>query len=134
MESLTREQVTDWVSGYERAWRSPGTSALGELFAEEASYRMSPYEEAVSGLEAIGRLWEAEREGPDEVFSMASEIVAVEGDTAVVRVEVVYDDPAEREFRDLWLIRFGDDGRCLAFEEWPFWPGRGHSASAGPPG
>jgi hypothetical protein len=29
--------------------------------------------------------------------------------------------PAER-WRDLWVIRFDDDGRCVAFEEWPFAP------------
>jgi hypothetical protein len=53
---------------------------------------------------------------------MASEIVAVDGDTAVVRVEVRYQAPTAREFRDLWVIRFGDDGRCRWFEEWPFAP------------
>jgi len=41
----------------------------------------------------MAALWDAEREGPDEVFKLTSEIVAVEGDTGVVRVEVVYGDP-----------------------------------------
>ena len=27
-----------------------------------------------------------------------------------------------REYRDLWVMRRGDDGRCSWFEEWPFWP------------
>jgi hypothetical protein len=51
------------------------------------------------------------------------DIVAVDGDTAVVRVDVRYDQPSG-EFRDLWLIRFGADGRCIAFEEWPYAPGQ----------
>ena len=25
-------------------------------------------------------------------------------------------------WRDLWVIRFDDDGRCVAFEGWPFAP------------
>jgi hypothetical protein len=70
-------------------------------------------------------LWEAEREGPEEVFRLSSEVVAVEGDTAVVRVRVEYGEPVEQEFRDLWVMRFAPDGRCAAFEEWPFWPGKG---------
>ncbi len=67
-------------------------------------------------------MWEAEREGPDEVFRMTSEVVAADGDTAVVRVEVGYGDPVRQEYRDLWIVRFAGDGRCASFEEWPFWP------------
>jgi hypothetical protein len=39
-------------------------------------------------------------------------IVAVDGSTAVVRAEVRYGDPVHQEFRDLWIMRLGDDGRC----------------------
>jgi hypothetical protein len=113
--------IEDWMERYVRAWRTAGTEPLGKLFTEDATYRMSPYEEPLVGLPAIADMWEAEREGPDEVFSMTSEIVAVDGETAVVRVEVAYSD---REYRDLWLIRFAEDGRAKAFEEWPYWPGQ----------
>jgi hypothetical protein len=78
----------------------------------------------VTGLPAIGEMWEREREGPDEPFTMTSEIVAVDGDTAVARLEVRYHRPTEHEFRDLWVMRFAADGRCRAFEEWPYAPGR----------
>jgi len=113
--------IEDWIAGYERAWRTAGTEPLRKLFSEDATYWMSPYEEPLVGLERIGEMWESEREGPDEAFSMASEIVAVDGDVAVVRVDVRYSD---REYRDLWLIRFADDGRAASFEEWPYWPGQ----------
>ncbi len=117
--------VEGWVGGYERAWRSAGTGALRELFSEDATYRMSPYEEPATGLGAIAELWEREREGPDEPFEMRHEIVAVDGDTAVVRVEVQYGGPERLQYRDLWIVRFAADGRCREFEEWPFWPERG---------
>lgn len=119
---MGRDGVADWVAAYERAWRSAGTGALAGLFTPEATYLQGPYDESVSGLPAIARMWEAERAGPAEVFRMTSEVVAVDGDTAVVRVEVGYGDPVQEEFRDLWVIRFAADGRCAAFEEWPFAP------------
>jgi ketosteroid isomerase-like protein len=124
----TRKQVGDWLAGYERAWRTDGTAQLRELFSENAVYRMSPYEDPIEGLAAIERMWEAEREGPNEVFSMTSEVIAVDGGTAVVRVEVSYGDPVTQEYRDLWLIEFAADGRCASFEEWPFFPGQPYSA------
>jgi ketosteroid isomerase-like protein len=96
---------------------------LGDLFAPRASYSQGPYREPVVGLPAIRRMWEAERDGPDEQFEMTSELIAIEGDTAVARIEVVYGRrPADQQYRDLWIMAFDPDGRCRSFEEWPFAP------------
>jgi ketosteroid isomerase-like protein len=96
---------------------------LAAIFTDDASYVQSPYQAPVVGLGAIRRMWDEEREGPDEVFTITTEIVAVDGPTAVVRAEVRYGDPVRQEFRDLWVMRLDDDGRCRWFEEWPYWPG-----------
>jgi ketosteroid isomerase-like protein len=125
---VTAEQVLEWVDAYEQAWRAPGTSALAGLFTDDATYRQAPYEEPVAGLPAIARMWEAERDGPDEMFRMQREVVAAGGGTAVVRVEVRYGEPVRQEYRDLWVIRFAPDGRCSSFEEWPFAPQQPRSA------
>jgi hypothetical protein len=117
-------EVDGWVAAYERAWRAPGTDRLAELFTATAIYSQGPYDEPVTGLAAIARMWEAEREGPDEVFSLTSSLVAVDDGTAVVRVLVHYGDPVSQEYRDLWVVSFANDGRCSSFEEWPFWPGQ----------
>lgn len=121
---MSHVEASAWVSAYERAWRAAGTEQLRDLFTEEASYRMSPYEEPVIGLAEIGELWERERQGPDEKFEMTHEIVAVEEDTAVIRVEVHYGGADRLQYRDLWIVRVAPDGRCREFEEWPFWPGQ----------
>jgi hypothetical protein len=119
---VTREQLSDWLAGYERAWRSPGTDALAELFTEEATYSTAPYEKPHGGLDAIREMWEGERLGPDEEFEMTSEIVAIEDDTGVARIEVHYGAPKDKEYRDLWIVRVDETGLCSHFEEWPFWP------------
>lgn len=126
---MDRERVADWVRAYERAWRTPGTHLLSTLFGADATYRHSPYADPIAGLPAIEEMWEAEREGPDEPFQLTTEVVAVDGAIGVVRAEVRYGDPVKQEYRDLWLIRFDTDGRCVAFEEWPFWPNQPWSAS-----
>jgi len=123
-----RATVRRWLAAYEAAWRAPGTDRLADIFTEDASYRQSPYTDPVVGLAAIGQMWDTEREGPDEVFCLAADIVAVDGPTAVVRVEVGYGDPVRQEYRDLWLLRLGNDGRCRWFEEWPYWPGQSRAA------
>lgn len=122
--TVKRDSTNAWVAAYEQAWRTAGTGELQNLFTEDATYRMSPYAEPAVGLGRIGELWERERQGHDEEFEMTYEIVAVEADTAVVRVEVQYGPPDRSQYRDLWVVRFAADGRCCEFEEWPFWPGR----------
>ncbi|WP_203714932.1 nuclear transport factor 2 family protein [Asanoa siamensis] len=117
-----RNRVADWVDAYENLWRTPGTDGLNQIFTDDARYWRGPYEEPVVGLPAIAAMWEAERDSAGEPFTMTSEIVAVDGDTAVVRLEVRYAEPEPHEYRDLWVIRFGPDGRSREFEEWPFSP------------
>jgi hypothetical protein len=119
---LDHVQLTDWIAGYERAWRASGTEALAELFSEDASYSTAPYESTHRGLDAIREMWDAERLGPGEEFEMTSKVVAIEGSTGVARIEVHYREPKNKEYRDLWIVTLDDDGRCINFEEWPFWP------------
>jgi hypothetical protein len=119
---LDRGQLAEWIAAYERAWRSEGTDAVNELFSKEASYSTGPFEKPHLGLDAIKEMWEAERASHKEIFTMHSEIVAVEADTGVVRVAVHYEDPHQQEYRDLWIVRLDEAGRCVHFEEWTFWP------------
>ncbi|HMO00762.1 MAG TPA: nuclear transport factor 2 family protein [Miltoncostaeaceae bacterium] len=90
---------------------------------DDATYLVHPYAQPVAGRDAILRLWDEERE-PGEEFTMAWEVVAVDGDTGVARIEVRYLAPEQAGFRDLWIVRLAPDGRCRHFEEWPFAPGR----------
>lgn len=125
---MQREDLARWIEDYERAWRTPGTALLEQLFASDATYTAAPFESAIQGRDAIASFWEAEREGPDESFSMAWEPVTVENNVGVARVEVRYASPATRIYRDLWIVTLNEDGLCTAFEEWPFFPGQPRAA------
>jgi ketosteroid isomerase-like protein len=118
---MERAALTRWIEEYERAWRTEGTEALTSLFTEDATYRTAPFEQPFRGLTAIAEMWEEGREGPDEVFSLDTDVIAVDGDTGVIRVEVSYGDPVGQTYRDIWIVELRD-GLCRAFEEWPFWP------------
>lgn len=122
-----KSTVDAWIRAYERAWRTAGTDQLDQLFTTDATYQQSPFQEPHRGLDAIRVMWDAERSGPDEAFEMDFDIVAVEDPRAVVRLEVRYGGPRPQRFRDLWIVEFAPDGRCRAFEEWPFSPKRSAS-------
>lgn len=118
---VNRDHVKDWIARYERAWREGDLDAVEDLFSEQARYRPSPYEEPKVGHAAIKAFW---LEDEDAVFTMSASLVAVDGLVAVARVEVRYGDPVTQEYRDLWVLHFGDDGRVDDFEEWAYWPGK----------
>lgn len=118
--------VMEWVAGYERAWREADLDAVARLYTEDARYRRSPYEPPEVGHAAIQAIW-----ADDELtFTVDAQPVAVEGDTAVVRLHVRYGDPITQEYRDLWVLQFAADGRVADFEEWPYWPERSYTAPA----
>ena len=99
-----REIAMDWVARYEAAWRTPGTALLTGLFTEDATYHPAPFADPIEGLDNIAAMWEAERSGPDEAFTMAAEPVAAGDGRAVMRVEVRYGPPTQAHYRDLWVL------------------------------
>ncbi len=117
---VERQAVVEWIAAYQHAWRTAGTATLADVFAADVTYRPSPWAEPRVGLDELRRFWESERESAHESFRLTSDLVAIDGAIAVVRIEVHYGD-GER-WRDLWIVSFDDDGRCRAFEEWPFSP------------
>ncbi|MBF6241765.1 nuclear transport factor 2 family protein [Nocardia otitidiscaviarum] len=130
---MDRAAVQQWIEGYESAWRTPGTAAVRELFADAAEYYVSPWATPITGHAAIADFWEAGRDGPDEPFTMTAELIAVDGDTAVARVVVEYLRDTPASWRDLWVLRFDPSGRCVRFEEWPFAPDQPDGQDHPPP-
>jgi ketosteroid isomerase-like protein len=123
---MNGNDVMTWVAAYERAWRHADLDALGTLFTHDATYSPAPYDETMRGLDAIRDFW---LDDEDDTFTVDTSLVAADDRHAVVRLEVSYGDPIRQEYRDLWVLHFAPDGRVDAFEEWPFWPGKGAEPS-----
>ncbi len=118
---MSRDEVMPWVRTYEERRRAEDRSAVEQLFTPDARYLRSPYAAPLEGHAAIGDFW-VDHEEDGAVFTMTAEPVAVEGRDAVVRVLVRYGEPVTQEYRDLWVLRFAEDGRVEHFEEWAYWP------------
>ena len=123
---MNSDEVMAWYSGYERSWRDRDMDGVERLFTENAHYRVSPYAVSEVGHDAIKAIW-PEDEGT--TFTAAAAPVAIDGDRAILRVDVVYRAPRHQEYADLWVLRFAADGRVEDFEEWPYWPGKPYTAA-----
>jgi ketosteroid isomerase-like protein len=123
--AMERQAVERWVAEYERAWRDEDVDAVAALFTDGAAYRVSPYEPSAVGHDAIRALW---LDDAGRTFAMQADVIAVDDDVAVVRVDVRYATPTVQEYRDVWLLRFAADGRVADYEEWAYWPGKSYVA------
>jgi hypothetical protein len=119
---LTKEMVAMWLRSYVRAWETYEPDVIGALFTEDATYAYHPLEEPVRGRLAIVASW-LEARDPPGTYDGGYEPIAIEGDLAVANGRSRYFTDASkaelaREYDNLFLIRFDDQGRCRSFREW----------------
>jgi ketosteroid isomerase-like protein len=108
-----------WLDDYVAAWRSYDRDAIAALFVADAEYRYHPWDEPVVGRDAIVESW---LEEPDEEGSWSAEYrpwVVAGGDAVAVGVSRYLGSggAVEREYHNVFLCRFGEDGRCREFTE-----------------
>ena len=118
---MDRTAFAAWLYRYIDAWRLNDPVAIGDLFSLDVRYAFDPFEEAVVGRAAVVASWVA---NPDEPGSWEAdyEVLAIDGDTHVAhgRTRYLTDDRTgvDREFANIFVCRFDDEGRCRDFTEW----------------
>jgi uncharacterized protein (TIGR02246 family) len=111
------ENLTRWMDGYVRAWNTNDPADIGALFTDAATYRTEPYAQPWVGRQAIVEHWLAIKDEPGQT-SFEWHRVAVADDVAVIEGRTRYHVDPPRTYRNLWVIRLDDEGRCVEFTEW----------------
>jgi hypothetical protein len=118
---VDRDVVARWLDGYRKAWDSNDPGDIGALFPADGEYRFEPWEEPARGREAIVAAWLDRADAPGD-HRFDGEVLAVDGDLAIVQGRTEYDDG--RRYENLWVIRFAADGTARSFTEWYMAPPR----------
>ena len=120
---MDRQGFQRWLDDYIDAWKSYDEAAIGALFSEDATYRYHPWDEAadmVVGRAAIVAGWLEERDDPDS-WTAEYRPWAIDEDRAVAvgvsRYLGANGDTVEREYHNVFLCRFDDEGCCREFTE-----------------
>jgi hypothetical protein len=103
-----------FLDRYLRAWESNDREDIAALFADDAVYRPTPFDDGVRGREAIVADWLARRDEPG-TWTFESEVECASRTLGVVRCRIGY--PAT-EYRTVWIVRFDRAGRATEFTEW----------------
>ena len=118
---MDRDGFRAWLQRYVDAWRLNDATAIGDLFSPDVRYAYGPFDEALAGRGAVVDSWLA---SPDEPGSWQADydVLAIDDDVFVAhgRTRYLTDDRAaiDREFANVFVCRFDDDGRCREFTEW----------------
>ena len=118
---LTMARLQQWLDAYVEAWRLNQPEAIGRLFSDDAVYAFDPFDEGpVRGRDAIVSAWLEKPDDPDS-WECRYTALAVMGDLGIGRGWTRYrgsGEQPEREYRNLFVMRFDDQDRCREFTEW----------------
>jgi len=126
---VDRADAQTWLDRYVAAWLSYDAMDIAALFAEDVSYRYHPYDEPITGREAVVGSWLGEgdlngastRDAPG-TYAAQYEPVAVDGDVVVATGISSYrerpEGPVVRTYHNCFVMRFDSDGNCREFTEY----------------
>ena len=110
-----------WLDRYVDAWRLGDPLAIGDLFSPESDTPSTRSRKPSSGAPRVVASWLTDPDVPGS-WQADYEVLAIDGDTYVAhgRTRYLTDDRSaiDREFANVFVCRFDDEGRCREFTEW----------------
>ena len=110
--------VERWLERYRRAWEEADAEPLAELFDEAATYRSHIFRDQHEGIDAISAYWRRATETQSDTEVRFGRPVVEGRRVAVEWWTTMVDDGDEITLPGCLLLRFGDDGRCVALREY----------------
>ncbi len=119
------DAIQRWLTAYEHAWQTYDPGEIGALFTADAEYRWHPWDEGddvARGRKAIVAAWLASRDRPGTYHGDYRPLLMQNETVIAVGTSRYYTDDTrgtlDREYHNLWVLRFAGDGRCSSFTEW----------------
>lgn len=120
MKTLTPERFHRWLADYGRASRENDPQASASLFSENARYYENPFDDPITGRDAIRKYWEG---GAQRLKDKEStfEILSVRDNLGMARwwSKFTVIESGKRLALDcIFLVEFGENNECTEFREW----------------
>jgi len=110
------ERLDTWMDAYVLAWSTNESENIAGLFTDDAVYDPQTAEGEWDGVSEIVARWQEIDDNEDNWDFEWQPLVDSE-EVAVITGRTRYLDPPT-SYRNLFVIRFADDGRCYDFTEW----------------
>lgn len=110
------ERLDTWMDGYVLAWSTNDPERIAELFTDDAVYDPQTADGEWTGVDEIVKHWQ-EIDDDEENWDFEWRPLVETDELAVITARTRYFEPP-MSYRNLWVIRFAEDGRCYDFTEW----------------
>jgi ketosteroid isomerase-like protein len=127
---VEKADVDRWLELYVEAWKSYDRELIARLFNDDIVYRYHPYDDPISGRDAVLNSWLGEGDYSDDAwardepgtYDASYRAVVVNGDAAVATGSSTYltapGGEVKMVFDNCFIMRFDESGRCREFTEW----------------
>jgi SnoaL-like domain len=117
---MDRESFNSWLGAYGKAWTGRNAEAAASLYADDATYQVTPFDEPLRGRAAIREYWDGVAK-TEEGIQFGYEILAVTAEHGIARwwASFVRVPPGLATKLDgIFLISLDGTGRCQSLREW----------------
>ena len=121
---MIEQDVQNWLNEYGRAWVDGDPDRVVTLFSNTATYRETPFDEPMRGRREIREYWQHGAADAQENVEFASQVWAVDNDTAIAGWQASFTRKASGVRVELngtfRLVFSGEQGalQCTVLEEW----------------
>ena len=109
-----------WLDAYGQAWESRNPEAASALFAENGTYRVTPFLDPICGRKAIFDYW-SEVARTEENIKFVYEILVANAELNIARWSasfVIVPSELQTQLDGIFLISLDEEGRCKSLQEW----------------
>lgn len=117
---MDRESFTRWLDAYGRAWMSRDAQAAAALYADNATYQVTPFDEPLRGCAAIHEYWVGVAKTQENI-QFDFEVLAISAEQGIARwrASLIRVPPGLNTRLDgIFVIVLDTDGRCRSLREW----------------
>lgn len=117
---LTKAALAKWLDAYGDAWETRDADAAAQIFAEDATYRVTPYEEPHVGRDGVRSYWAGVTENQRNV-QFEYQTLSVSGNSGIAHWSASFDvapDGTKIELDGIFVLEFAADGKCRRLREW----------------
>jgi len=121
---MTEQDVQNWLDEYGRAWINGDPDHVVTLFADNTTYRETPFDDPMRGRGEIREYWQNGAAEAQEDVEFASQVWAIKDDTAIAGWQARFTRKASGarvELDGIFRLVFSKEQstlRCTTLEEW----------------
>lgn len=121
MALFLRNEFEKWLDAYGAAWQAGDAQAAIELFADDAEYYETPFDDPMIGKDAISQYWTEGAGKSQKDVHFSYEPLAVVENVGLARWRASFvriPSGNQVELDGFLLAEFDGGGKCSVFREW----------------